>query len=283
MQPVVDFHTHIGCVKSFAPDLKGWVCAGREDLLSYMDGAGIEWAVVLSLPHPEDPYSRIVSNEKLLRLAEGAGRRLIPFCSLDPRSPSAGRRLAELVERGCGGLGELKVGLRLSDPRLVRLLKAAENLGVPALLHVEEGPEFHFCHGVADLEHVARELGDLKLVLHGPGWWRHVTPHPSEEAYPGGKVEGEGLVQAYLRRHENLYADIAATSGLNVLRRDPEHAARFVEEFADKLIFGTDFPCMSERGQFGPNRAHLDFLLSLGLPQASLRKVLAENAAKLVR
>jgi len=283
VEGVVDFHTHIGEVRSFSRVVKGWVRAGPEDLLEYMDAEGVDWAVVLSCPSCYDPFTRIVSNEDLLRVARQCGGRLVPFCFVDPHCSGARERLRELVEEGARGLGEVKVPLRISDPRLVELLRAAEELGLPALIHVEEGPMFRYCYGLAELADVLKQLPDLKLVVHGPGWWSALSPKPSAELYPTGRVEGEGLVHHLLRRFDNLYADISAKSGLNALERDPEHARRFLEEFEDRVVYGTDFPCMGDEGQFGPSRAHLNLLSRLGLPERTLRKVLRENAERLLR
>jgi len=281
-QLVIDFHTHIGEVKSFSPKLKGWVRAGVEDLLSYIEERKVERAVVLSLPPNSDPYSLIVSNRELLKAVGGLTGRLVPFCCPDPLNRRAATLFRRMVGEGCRGLGELKVQLKIDDPRVVKLLKAAENLGVPSLVHIEEGPLFNYCYGVGKLEEVLKQAPDLKLVVHGPGWWRHVSAEPGGEAYPKGLVKEEGLVHKLLRRFDNLYADISATSGLNALSRDREHARKFLEEFQDKVVFGTDFPCLSEEGQFGTDGSHLRLIKSLRLPSRVVRKVLRENAEKLL-
>jgi predicted TIM-barrel fold metal-dependent hydrolase len=280
--PAVDFHTHIGEVKSFSPRLKGWVRVGVEDLLSYMGERGVERAVVLSLPPDSDPYAKVVSNRRLLEAVEPHAGRLVPFCCPNPLNARAAPLFKRMVGEGCRGLGELKVQLRIDDPRVVKLLKAAESLGVPALVHIEEGPLFNYCYGVDKLEDVLKLAPDLKLVVHGPGWWRHVSAEPGTEAYPKGPVKGEGLVHRLLRRYDNLYADISASSGLNALARDPEHARRFLEEFQDRVVFGTDFPCLSEEGQFGTDGAHLRLIGSLQLPERAARRILRENAEKLL-
>lgn len=280
--PAVDFHTHIGEVKSFSPRLKGWVRVGVEDLLSYMGERGVERAVVLSLPPDSDPYAKVVSNRRLLEAVEPHAGRLVPFCCPNPLNARAAPLFKRMAGEGCRGLGELKVQLRIDDPRVVKLLKAAESLGVPALVHIEEGPLFNYCYGVDKLEDVLKLAPDLKLVVHGPGWWKHVSAEPGTEAYPKGPVKGEGLVHRLLRRYDNLYADISASSGLNALARDPEHARRFLEEFQDRVVFGTDFPCLSEEGQFGTDGAHLRLIGSLQLPERAARKILRENAEKLL-
>ncbi len=43
-----------------------------------------------------------------------------------------------------------------------------------------------------------------------------------------------------MREHPNLHGDLSAGSGHNALARDLDYAARFLEEFQDRLYFGTD-------------------------------------------
>lgn len=90
-------------------------------------------------------------------------------------------------------------------------------------------------------------------------------------------------MQKLLREHENLFADISATSGLNALCRDKEYTKRFLTEFSDKILYGTDFPCLSyDGGQFGPNREHLVLLEALKMPSRVLDKILHLNAEKII-
>lgn len=278
----IDFHTHVGEAFSFHPKIKGWVRATLKDLLSYLDEVGVDRSVVLSLPPRADPYASFLSNFQLLREARPLYERLIVFCCPTPLRRDAVSALRKLVEGGCRGLGEVKVGLKIDDPRIVKLLKAAESLGIPAVVHVEEGPYFHYCYDLEALAGVLRDLPDLRLVVHGPGWWSQISDEGTGGLYSSGPVRREGLVHKLLRRFDNLHADTAAKSGLNALKRDPEHAFCFIEEFQKQLLFGTDFPCLSDTGQFGPDRSHLDFLLKLGLPSRILRRVLRENAEGLL-
>jgi len=54
-------------------------------------------------------------------------------------------------------------------------------------------------------------------------------------------VEGGALVRLF-RTYPNLYGDLspAAGSGFNSVSRDPEFGCAFLEEFQDRLLFGTD-------------------------------------------
>jgi len=42
------------------------------------------------------------------------------------------------------------------------------------------------------------------------------------------------------QRSPHLYGDLSAGSEFNAISRDPEYGYKFLEEFQDKLLFGTD-------------------------------------------
>ncbi len=276
---IIDFHTHIGEVASFAGSLKGWVTASLRDLLSYMDERGIDKAVLLPLPGRVEKFSWLAGTPAVIKAARVAKERVIPFCAVDPARENAGDLLRKYAELGCAGMGEHKVRLRIDDKRSVRLYRLCGKLGLPVLVHMDNtfNPDIH------GLCRVAEECPDTVFIAHGPGWWRHMTAEPPDEAYPTGKIVKEGLVQGILENFDNVYADISATSGLNALERDTAYARRFLERFRRKILFGTDFPCIARPGnQYGSNGEHLDLLLSLGLPQGVLEDVLWRNAARIL-
>ena len=85
-----------------------------------------------------------------------------------------------------------------------------------------------------------------------------------------------------LREHPNLYCDLSAGSGANALMRDREHAARFIEAFSDRLLWGADI-CMS--GQTAPFAldAFLTEMRESGeISEQNYRKMVRENAQKLL-
>ena len=53
-------------------------------------------------------------------------------------------------------------------------------------------------------------------------------------------LEGGAVVRLF-RQYPNLYGDLSAGSGYNAISRDPEFGYAFMDEFQDRLLFGTDF------------------------------------------
>jgi hypothetical protein len=75
-------------------------------------------------------------------------------------------------------------------------------------------------------------------------FWAEISDNVDEQSrndYPSGPVEKPGRLPELLAKYPNLYGDISAYSGYNALTRDPEYGYRFMEEFQDQLLFGTDY------------------------------------------
>ena len=58
--------------------------------------------------------------------------------------------------------------------------------------------------------------------------------------YPPGPVTPGGRLPELMRTYDNLWGDFSAGSGNNALVRDKDFGFRFLEEFQDRLLFGTD-------------------------------------------
>ena len=91
---------------------------------------------------------------------------------------------------------------------------------------------------------------------------------------PGGRFP------EMLRKHRNLWGDISAGSGNNALVRDPEFGWRFMEEFQDQLLFGTD---ICGPGQETPQVETLNNALNGGhISRTAYEKITHLNAEKLL-
>jgi len=100
-------------------------------------------SVDLKLAHSADfpfmPSFFNTSNEQLARLDEALrSRKLLRWCFIDPLEDNAAAKLEIWVtQRGARGLKLYPPrGFHVDDPRALRVLKTAEELGVPAFLHM---------------------------------------------------------------------------------------------------------------------------------------------------
>ncbi len=174
------------------------------------------------------------------------------FCGLAPES---GRNsphedlsfyLNQLKAHGAKGLGELVYNRTFDeDPFLLNLLKHCELCDLPVTIHI--GNRYND-YGVVDelglprLEHVLQMFPKLKILGHSQKFWAEISSDVTEKSrngYPKGKVI-PGRVPALLKRYPNLFGDMSAGSGWNAIERDREYSWKFMEEFQDQLLYGTD-------------------------------------------
>jgi hypothetical protein len=256
-----------------------------EDQLIVMDRMGIDQTVILPLNSPESTNEQQSIGEILLICEKYPGR-FIPFCYVDPR---LARRpdlitkedylylLRQYKDMGCKGMGEFVMRIPWTDPLMLKLLSAVEEVGFPIT--------FHTCtqqadsYGVIDemglplLEMVLHRFPGVKFFGHSQAFWSEMSGDlkPEEKnGYPKGPVVPGGRLVELMRRYPNLYGDISAGSGCNALSRDEDHAERFIEEFKDRLLFGLDF-CSPKN-----KMPHLDWLNSM-LDKGKISKEAYDN------
>ena len=264
-----------------------------EVLIARYDEVGIERAVILPLLNPDNTHI-MQSNEEVLRMAENFSGRFIPFCNLDPRAlynschSPLDKVLAYYRGKGCKGIGEVTANLPILDPRVQNLFHAAEVNGLPLTFHLApfEGNIYGLVDnaGLPGLEMSLQRFPKLRFLGHSQTFWAEISAGPTLNnrlGYPAGPVSEEGAVPRLMRTYENLCGDLSAGSGCNALKRDPEYAVKFLNEFQDRLFFGTDI-CRPTK----LDTPLVDFLLDLRregkISETVFRKVARENAVRLL-
>jgi len=286
----IDIHAH--AYRAECPPADGRTqFATPEQVLGRYDELGIEKGVLLPLVGPEVYLPQ--SNEEIIDMCEASGGRLIPFCNIDPRgmtnSPDAplGDWLRHYRGRGCRGIGEVMPNLPFEDPRCQNLFKHAAAVDLPLVFDISDriGGDYGFYDdpGLPQLEKTLKRFPGLKILGHGPAFWAEIGPleTPADRAgYPNYAFDEEGVVPKLFRRCPNLYGDLSANSGYNALGRHPDYAARFLTEFQDRLLFGTDI-CFPDADL--PLAGLLLNLLEMGkIGQEVFDKVARGNAVELL-
>ena len=250
---LIDIHVHTA--KQRHPEVtrpNGSHYPTPERLIEMMDSAGIDKAVVMSTLSPECRYTLVIPEETLAVCARYPDR-LIPFCNVDPRyltnDMTADLRplLEAYKELGCKGIGEYIPNIPFDDPLNMNVFKAAEEAGLPLTFHV--APRMGGCYGCFDevglprLEKALKSFPDLVFLGHSQPFWAEISAnviqHGERVSYPEGKVTPGRLVDL-MRQYANLHGDLSANSGFNAISRDPEFGYAFMEEFQDRLYWGTD-------------------------------------------
>lgn len=182
--------------------------------------------------------------------------------------------------------GEWKFRIPIDDPRCLELFHVAGELKLPVVFHLDvpylvnaEGKRAYqplwYGGTVDNLERALQACPETIFVGHAPGFWREISgdAEADPEGYPKGPIRGPGKLPGLFDRYPNLYADLSAGSGCNALRRDPEHAVKFLGRYHERLLFARDY-----YGQ----ELHT-FLKTLSLPEEVVENIYHRNAERLVQ
>ena len=248
-----------------------------------MDASDIAQAAVLPLVSPESS-SYPLTTATVLAETRPYRDRLVPFCSVDPRTSYRGGHqglvamLKTYVEAGAKGFGEHKPGVPIDDPRNMQLYAACAELKLPVLFHMDNLRNMD-APGLPGLEKVLVAFPGIPFIGHGPGWWASIGGAITAKdlgGYPRGPVAPGGAMDRLMDKYQNLYGDLSAGSGAGAIRRDPEFGRAFLVRCADRLLFGTDF---LSPGQDVPQ---LELFRQTELPSDVQAKIFRDNARRLL-
>jgi hypothetical protein len=274
----IDVHTHLGRVWNTKQTLTA------EELLRWMDASDVAQAIVLPLVSPESS-SYPISTDYVLEQTRPYRDRLIPFCSVDPRTSFSGKlkglvdMLREYVDAGAKGFGEHKPGVAIGDPCNMLIYEACGQAELPILFHLDNLRNMD-TPGLPGLEKALKAFPQTTFIGHGPGWWASIS---------GGLVQADlyatrrtpvtpgGAIDRLMDAYPNIFGDLSAGSGANAISRDPSFGREFLIRRADRLMFGTD---MLSPGQAVPQ---LELYRTIDLPADVQAKIFRDNARRLLR
>ncbi len=237
----------------YAPGRTPFLSAAEQ--IDFMDREGVDMAVLLPCGNAE-AIAEVQGPDEIARIVERYPGRFLPFCYVDPRLTStlyasdAGYFefvLQQYKDLGCRGLGEMTAKVWWDDPALWALFEACERVGFPVTFHTSLTGSADYGlideMGLPRLEKTLRRFPNVTFLAHSMGFWSEISGdvRPDDKAgYPTGPVRPGGVAVRLMREHPNVYGDLSANSGLNALRRDPDFAWAFIDEFQDRLLFGLD-------------------------------------------
>ncbi len=273
-----------------------------EQVLARYDQHEIERGVLLPIVSPEIYLPQ--ANEDILDMAEKYPDRFIPFCNIDPRALTNAvdapldRLLRYYQDKGCKGVGEIMLNVPLLDPMVQNLFKHAEAVGLPVTFDGSDrvGGDFGLYDeaGLPQLEHTLRRFPDLTIIGHGPIIWSELGPletpgqrkpsfRPNGEfiftAPQSGPITEEGVLPKLLRRYANLHGELS--DAFPALDRDHDYGPRFLTEFQDRLLFGTDICCVEM--PFRTLHLLLEWREGGKISEEVFTKIARQNAIKLLK
>ncbi|MEX2015870.1 MAG: amidohydrolase family protein [Candidatus Hydrogenedentales bacterium] len=269
----MDIHTHLGQQWGQRPALTA------DMLLRWMDMHNVAEAVVLPLINPE-AWDHPLTTDYVLKETAAHRDRLVPFCSIDPRTVDLDKRdlLARYRDAGARGFGEHKAGVAMDDAHNIELFRACAEVGLPILFHLDNVRNTD-APGLPGLVRVLREVPDAVFIGHAPGFWSNISGDVTAEelgGYPKRGVAPGGALDRLFEAYPNLYGDLSAGSGANAIARDREFGRAFMIRNADRLLFGTDY--------LAPEQEVPQFELfeALELPEEVRAKIYRGNARRLL-
>ena len=270
---VIDFHSHIFTEEALKNAPKGmfsryeevfhkkWEPTILEKIVQDMDEAKVDKAVVVAID-AETTLNYKIPNEVVAEAVKKYPDRFIGFASVDPhKGVLAVKELEKAVkELGLKGLKlvPFMINVNLNDKILYPLYEKAQELDIPVLAHTgvmfDVGTRMKYCKPL-DVDDVAVDFPDLKIVVAHFGW-----PWVDE-------------AMAVCQKNRNVYFDIAGWSPKYL----PESVVRFMGGMlADKALFATDYPLL-------PRKRVLNEFLALPIKEEAKKKILEENAKKLLK
>lgn len=259
---IIDFHTH-----AFPDALAGWAVPRLEEegrikavldgkissLLKSMEETGVEKSVVCSIATKPEQFSPILKWSESI-----ASDRLIPFPSVHPADPEAAERIRLIRERGFQGikLHPYYQSFDVDEERMFPLYEQMERCGLIVVFHTDFDIAFTRDRK-GDPARIVRVMEAFPKLL-------FVTTHI-------GAWEDRDEVRRLLLG-KPIYTEISYSIPMMGAKRARE---LLLAHPADYVLFGTDSPWAGQRET-------LDYLLALKLGEERERKILYENAVRLL-
>lgn len=278
----IDFHVHIQPWEMMHPQALRTIREGRADaariddirrdpaeLVKLLDEEGIAQVALINYVAPEIMGFGPDVNDWVARYRDGAPDRILAFGGIHP---PATRDVASEMDRL---IEDLRLdGLKIHPPHqalpadayrtgvcpsLALVYARAEEAGLPVMFHtgtsIFPGARSRLGDPLV-LDDVAIDFPNLTIILAHGG-----RPFWMDRAF------------FLLRRHPNVYMDISGIPPASLLRYFPR-----LQEVADKVLFGTDWPSPGVRSI----RANIDGFLELPLPDEARARVLHGTARKIL-
>ena len=264
----VDAHCHVfgpGNVFPFAPERKYTPCdAGKEELFALRDFLGVSRNVVVQATcHGSDNSAML----DVLRSANGAARGV---ATVEPDVSE--HELSEMHEAGVRGV-RFNYVRRLVDPEpdeyYHRIIEKIAPLGWHVVVYFEAAEleeRWDFFTSI-ETRVIVDHMGcpDVTKPVDGPDFSRFV------------RLMGE---------HENIWTKVTcperySISGPPNFTDAIPFAQRIVEEFPDRVLWGTDWPHPNLKGFMPDDGKIVDFVPCIARSSEQQRKLLVANPARL--
>jgi predicted TIM-barrel fold metal-dependent hydrolase len=253
----------------------------NQQLIAHQKAMGVTTTILLPAGSLYGLDAECGRNETVVELSSDYPREYLFFANEVTDLPGAGDEIERYLRRGAIGIGEQKFRVACNSPQLHRLAEIARDYGVPVLMHFMHG---RYNTGIENMHKTLEKFPTVNFIGHAQTWWANIDKnHKQEELYPLTKVAPGGITDRLLSDYPNMFGDMSAGSGLNFLIRDEEHAKAFIQRHQDKLMFGSDCNDTLGRGPGCQGAQILANIRRLVGDSAVQRKLLRENARRVLK
>jgi predicted TIM-barrel fold metal-dependent hydrolase len=270
-EPVIDIHQHI-------------VYGDRtvEQLIAHQRAMGVTTSVLLPTgDRGEGHPGGSGDHEAVLELCRTHPGEFVFFANEISDHPEAPRIIERQLRRGAIGIGEQKFRVDCDSTHIERIADVARSFDVPVVMHFEHD---RYNRHIERFHRILERFPTVNFVGHAQAWWGNIhKTHDQTASYPRGSVTPGGITDRYLSDYPNCYADLSAGSGYNAITRDEDHYRQFIIRHQNKLVYGSD--CSEATGR-RPDCVGANILAAirrLAPSKAIERKILYENAKRLLK
>lgn len=270
-EPIIDVHEHVAY-------------SGRSDeaLLAHQRALGVTTSVLLpsgdrGAGHPGGSGE----HEAVVAFCRAHPGEYVFFANEVSDHPDAPKIIERQLRRGAIGIGEQKFRVDCDSPYIERIAEVAREFQVPIIMHFQHDT---YNRHIERFHRILEKFPTVNFIGHAQAWWANIDKKAAQSnKTPTGPVTPGGLTDRYLSDYPNCYADLSAGSGNNAIVRDEDHYRGFIQRHQDKLLYGSD--CSEDTGRAPACFAArtLAAVRRLSPSKAIERKILYENARKLLK
>jgi predicted TIM-barrel fold metal-dependent hydrolase len=280
-EPVIDIHQHTNY-------------SGRSDeqLIAHQKTMGVTKTILLPAGTPAERPSTHEGKSNGLAAQCGGNQSVLDLTRREPKQflfganevtdlPTARQEIEKYLKLGGIIIGEQKFSVNCDSKEIEVVAGLAQEYGVPVLMHFQHGM---YNLGIERFHKILEKFPRANFIGHAQTWWGNVDRNLDQTVlYPKTKVAPGGITDRLLSDYPNMFGDMSAGSGLNSMLRDEDQARGFLDRHQNKLLFGSD--CNDTIGS-GPKCQGAEILAAIRrlAPNAkAIRKILYENAARLLK
>ncbi len=271
-EPVIDMHQHVHY-------------SGRSDdaLVTHQRTLGATLSVLMpSGDRGGEHKGGSGEHEAVVALARRFPGEWVFFANEITDQADAPRVIERQLRAGALGIGEQKFRVDCDSPALWRIAEVAREFDVPVLLHFQHAT---YNRNIENFHRTLEKFPSVKFIGHAQAWWAAIDKQydPKAGNYPKGPITPGGITDRYLTDYPNCFAEVSAGSGNGAIVRDEERFRGFIHRHQDKLMFGSDCPEGTGRAPICFAARTLDAIRRLSPSKAVERKILYENAKKMLK